>query len=137
MMFGLAIIEFNVMKEYAGRSVARIDKQEAQGPHRSPESSWLIFRLWTHATLLFFIAIRSHCQSISFLKAFMLIWPILAWWFWKRRFLNEPTPFLWLSPLWRGSGLLFEQFKTPCTQGWFMPSLVVIGLLVLDKKISI
>jgi hypothetical protein len=37
-------------------------KQEAQGPHRSPESYWLIFRLWTHATLLFFIAIRLHCQ---------------------------------------------------------------------------
>jgi hypothetical protein len=36
-------------------------KQEAQGPHRSPESYWVIFRLWTHATLLFFIAIRSHC----------------------------------------------------------------------------
>jgi hypothetical protein len=37
-------------------------KQEAHGPHRSPESYWLIFCLWTHATLLFFIAIRSHCQ---------------------------------------------------------------------------
>jgi hypothetical protein len=37
-------------------------KQEVQGPHRSPESYRLIFRLWTHATLLFFIAIRSQCQ---------------------------------------------------------------------------
>jgi hypothetical protein len=24
----------------------------------------------------------------------MLIWPILDQWFWRRRFLNEPTPFL-------------------------------------------
>jgi hypothetical protein len=41
---------------------ASSQKQEAQGPHRSSESYWLIFRLLTHVTLLFFIAIRSHCQ---------------------------------------------------------------------------
>jgi hypothetical protein len=43
--------------------------------------------------------------------------------------------FLRLSPLWRGPGPLFEQFRIPFTQGWFMPSLIEIGLLVLEKKI--
>ena len=43
--------------------------------------------------------------------------------------------FLWLSPLWRGPGPLFEQFRIPFTQGSFMPSLIEIGLLVLEKKI--
>jgi hypothetical protein len=40
---------------------------------------------------------------------------------------------LWLSPLWRGPGPLFEQFKIPFTQGWIVPSLIEIGLLVLEK----
>jgi hypothetical protein len=43
--------------------------------------------------------------------------------------------FLRLSPLWRGPGPLFEQFRIPFTKGWFMPSLIEIGLLVLEKKI--
>jgi hypothetical protein len=30
-------------------------KQEAQGPHRSPESFWLLFLIKTHAKLFFFI----------------------------------------------------------------------------------
>jgi hypothetical protein len=40
-----------------------------------------------------------------------------------------------LSPLWRGPGPSFEQFRIPFTQGWFMPSLIEIGLLVLEEKI--
>jgi hypothetical protein len=40
---------------------------------------------------------------------------------------------LWLSNLWRGPGPLLEQFKIPFTQGWFVPSLTEIGLLVLEK----
>jgi hypothetical protein len=43
--------------------------------------------------------------------------------------------FLWLSPLWRGPGSIFEQFRIPFTQGWFILSLIEIGLLVLEKKI--
>ena len=43
--------------------------------------------------------------------------------------------FLWLSPLWRGPGPLFEQFTISFTQGWFMPSLIEFGLLVQEKKI--
>jgi hypothetical protein len=40
----------------------------------------------------------------------------LAQWFW-RRFLNDPIPFLRLSPLRRGPGPLFEQTWIPFTQG--------------------
>jgi hypothetical protein len=36
---------------------------------------------------------------------------------------------LWLSPLWRGTGPLFEQSTIPFTQEWFVLSLIEIGLL--------
>jgi hypothetical protein len=42
---------------------------------------------------------------------------------------------LWLSPFWRGPGPLFIQFRIPFTQGWFIPSLIEISLLVLEKNI--
>ena len=56
----------------------------------------------------------------------------------KKKIFKWPHPifaFLWLSPLWRGSGPLFEQFRISFTQGWLMLSLIGIGLLVLGKKI--
>jgi hypothetical protein len=34
---------------------------------------------------------------------------------------------------WRGPGPLLVQFKIPFTQRWFVPSLIEIGLLVLEK----
>jgi hypothetical protein len=37
--------------------------------------------------------------------------------------------------LWREPGPLFEQFRIPFTQGWFLPSLIEINWLVLEKKI--
>ena len=42
--------------------------------------------------------------------------------------------FLWLSPFWRGPGPSFEQTWIPFTQGWFVPSLVEFGPVVLEKK---
>jgi hypothetical protein len=54
----------------------------------------------------------------------------------EKKIFKWPHPifaFLKLSPLWRGPGPLFEQFRIPFTQGWFMPSLIKIGLLVLEK----
>ena len=57
--------------------------------------------------------------------------------FWRRFFFNNLAKFLHfflLSPLWRGPGTLFEQFRIPFTQRWFLPSLIEIGLLVLEKK---
>jgi hypothetical protein len=51
----------------------------------------------------------------------------------KNQWPRQIFAILWLSPLWRGSGPLFEQFKIPFTQRWFVPSLIEIGLLVLGK----
>jgi hypothetical protein len=42
---------------------------------------------------------------------------------------------LWLSPLWRGPGHLFEQTWIPFTQGWFVLSLIELCPVVLEKKI--
>jgi hypothetical protein len=42
---------------------------------------------------------------------------------------------LWLSPLCRGPGPLFEQFRIHVTERWFVSSLIEIVLLVLEKKI--
>jgi hypothetical protein len=41
---------------------------------------------------------------------------------------------LLLSPLWEGRSPSFEQTWTPSLQGWFVPSLVKIGLVVLEKN---
>jgi hypothetical protein len=54
-----------------------------------------------------------------------------------RRFLNDPLPFLhflWSSPLWRGTGPSFEEFRISFTKGWVI-SLIEICLLVPEKKI--
>jgi hypothetical protein len=51
---------------------------------------------------------------------------------------SHPIFAFWrLSPLWRGPGPLFEQFRIPFTQGWFMPSLIEIGLLILERFLKI
>jgi hypothetical protein len=44
---------------------------------------------------------------------------------------------LLLSPLGGGLSLLFEQTWIPSTQGWFVPSLVKIGPMGLEKKSKI
>jgi hypothetical protein len=45
--------------------------------------------------------------------------------------------FLWLSPLWSGPCPLFEQFRIPFTQGLIIPSLIEIGMLILQIIFSI
>ena len=40
-----------------------------------------------------------------------------------------------LSPLWKGRGLSFEQMWIPSTKGCFVPRLVQIGTVILEKKI--
>jgi hypothetical protein len=82
--------------------------------------------LWCEQFWIYIISESFHVNMISsdsvvLKKIFKWTHPIFA--------------FLRLSPLWRGPGPLFEQFTIPFTQGWFMPSLIVIGLLVLEKKI--
>ena len=42
--------------------------------------------------------------------------------------------FLLLSPVQKGRGPSFGQTRIPFTQGWFVPSLVKIGPVVLEKK---
>jgi hypothetical protein len=54
----------------------------------------------------------------------------------ERKILKWPHPifaFLWLFSFWREPGHLFEQFRIPFTQWWLIPSLIKIGLLVLEK----
>ena len=41
-----------------------------------------------------------------------------------------------LSPLWEGRGPSFEHTWIPFTQGYFVPSLVEIGPVVLEKKMK-
>ena len=41
-----------------------------------------------------------------------------------------------LSPLWEGHGPSFEETGIPFTQGYFVPSLVEIGPVVLEKKMK-
>ena len=41
-----------------------------------------------------------------------------------------------LSPLWEGRGPSFEQTWMPFTQGYFVPSLVEVGPVVLEKKMK-
>jgi hypothetical protein len=67
-------------------------------------------------------------------KSFLVIWALLTQRI-LRRFLIDPVPFLWLSPLWRGAGPLSEQFRTSFTQGCFVLSFIEIFLLVLEKEI--
>ena len=54
----------------------------------------------------------------------------LSYTFELRRVSNDPEQF----SHWKGTGHLFEQFRFPFTQGWFVPSLIEIGLMVLEKN---
>jgi hypothetical protein len=56
----------------------------------------------------------------------------------EKKIFKWPHPifaFLWLSPLWRETGPLHEQFRIPISYGWFVPILIEIGPLVVEKKI--
>jgi hypothetical protein len=65
------------------------------------------------------------------------VWSNLACWFWRRRFLKIFSVFLlfrYYLPLEKGNPLPLNKLESPFTQGWFVPSLVKIGLVVLEKK---
>jgi hypothetical protein len=69
-------------------------------------------------------------------KAFIEIWVILARWFSRKNLVNDLAKFfafLWLSPLWKGPGPLLVWSKISFTQEWFVPCLIEIGLLVVEK----
>ena len=66
-------------------------------------------------------------------------WLKLAKWFWRRRFLKFVNVFfaiLSLSPLEKGAGSFIGTNLNPFTQEWFVPSLVEIGPVVLEKKLK-
>jgi hypothetical protein len=83
------------------------------GPSRPPGTM-----MWTILNLNYIRELSSK-YDLFWLKIFK--WP------------NPIFTFLRLSPRWRGPGPLFEQFRIPSPQGWFIPSLIEIGLLVLEK----
>jgi hypothetical protein len=63
------------------------------------------------------------------------VWLILACWFWRRRFIKTFSTFslCYYFPLREGLSPSFEQTWIPFIQGWFVPSLVKIGPMVLEK----
>ena len=85
-----------------------------------------------------------HLKKVEFpsLKnALCQIWLKLAQRFWRRRFLNFFNVFSLFRnylPLGEGGALCLNKLKSPCfTQGSFVPSLVEIGPVVLEKKMKI
>ena len=77
-------------------------------------------------------------ESPSSKDALCKVWLKLAQWVWRRRFLyfvNVFSPFCnYISPLEKEQGPSFEQTWIPFTQGCFVPSLVEIGSVVLERK---
>jgi hypothetical protein len=64
------------------------------------------------------------------------VWLNLACWFWRRFFFFKFQcifTLLLLSPLGEGQSPSFEQTWIPSFQGWFKPSLIKIGPVVLEK----
>ena len=80
-----------------------------------------------------------HCEFPSLKDALCQIWLKLAQWFWIRRSLTFVNVFLlfhnYLSFSKGACGLSFEQTIIPFTQGCFVPSLIEIGPMILEKKI--
>ena len=68
-------------------------------------------------------------------ESFMYVWAILGKWLSRKKIsVTSPIFFIFMIiSLWRRPGPLFEQFKIPFTQGWFVPSLIEIDLLVLER----
>ena len=94
--------------------------------------------IWTN--LCYFIF---HHKTIS--SWFQMWWATLnplypmmlcAQWFWRRRFLKIVNVISQLSPLGKGRGPSIEQTWIPFTQECFVPSLVEIGPVVLEKKMK-
>jgi hypothetical protein len=87
----------------------------------APPDSW---EPWFEQTWIYIISESFHVN----LKSSAVLEKIFNW----------PHPicaFLWLSPLWRGPGPLFESYRIYVIQEWFVPSLIEINRLILEKKI--
>ena len=128
------------------------EKQEVQGPHRSPEKqflsiikfaqnydipkrllrggNYLLFENW----MVIICKILRPLHKWMLCVMFSLNWPRGSW----RKF-SKLLQFLFaislLSFLGKGRDLSFQQTWIPFTQGCFALSLVVIGLMVQREKI--
>ena len=70
-------------------------------------------------------------------KALCQVWFRMAQWFLRRSFFYFPQCIfaVWLlSPLGKMHGPSFEQTSIPYTQVWFVPILIKIGPVVLEKR---
>jgi hypothetical protein len=87
-------------------------------PIVAPPNTW---GLWFEQTWIYVISEILHVNMNS--SSSVVI---------EKKVFIRPHPniaYLWLSPLWRGPG----PYLIPFTQGWFVQSLIEIGLLVLEK----
>ena len=78
-----------------------------------------------------------YLKNLNALHQGCQVWLKLAKWLW-RRFLNAVNVFLVLLnylPLVKGCGHSFEQYQIPFTQGCFVPRLIEIDTVVLEKEI--
>ena len=76
-------------------------------------------------------------ESPSLKDALWQVWLKLAQWFWRRKIFKIIQCFFaisLLSFLGKGQGPLFEETWIPFTKEYFMPSLVEIGPVILEKK---
>jgi hypothetical protein len=70
------------------------------------------------------------------------VWLKVAGWFWRRRSLKIFSVFLlfcYYLPLEKGNPIHLnnlEQFRSLSPQGWFVPNLIRIGPVVLEKKVE-
>ena len=82
--------------------------------------------------------LKKKIESSSPKDALCQVWLKLDQWFWRRRFFCFQFIFTisQLSPPWEGLGSLFEQTWILSTQGCFVPSLVEIVPVDLEKKID-
>ena len=135
--------------------VLHLNKFESLSPKDALFQLWLKMAQWFWKRFLSFINVftlfRNYLplekggalhlnkpESPSPKNALCQVWLKLAQWFWKRRFFKFCQcvfAISYLSPLGKGRGPSFEQTWIPFTQEPFVPSLVEIGSVVLEKKI--
>ena len=107
-----------------------------------PSSKDALCQVWSKLAQKFFKRFLNFINVFSLFCNYMYlsmekggVWSKLARWFWARflNFINVFSLFLLLSPLGKGWGPSFVQTWIPFTQGYFVPSLVEISPVVLEK----
>ena len=128
------------------------NKLEAHGSHCSSEKQFQSINTFAQRYDYTITLIKRTKNIVSFLRikidlyllelespsskdALCQVWLKLAKWFWRKHFSISSMFFLFstLSPVRKGHGPSFEQTWMPFTQGYFLPSLVEICSMVLEK----